>query len=87
MIGLFEFHIALSEILLTACADQLLYNLSLDKLCQSCATQNAAVKTDACSLLAKLTLSDLVVKRPSLKFISLFSYQWLIPLFYINTEK
>ena len=57
MIGLFEFHI-----LLTACADQLWYNLSLTKLCSACAKQNAAVKTtsDACSLIAKYTLFDLV---------------------------
>ena len=55
LIGLLEFHIAHSEILLTACADQLLYNLSLIKLCSANAKQNAAVKTasDACSLLAK----------------------------------
>ena len=44
-----EFDIALSEILLTACADQLLYNLNLT----ACAKQNAAEKTasDACSML------------------------------------
>ena len=55
LVGLLEFHIALSEILLTACLDQLLYNLSLIKLCSVCAKQNAAVKiaSDACSLLAK----------------------------------
>ena len=55
LIGLLQFHIALSEILLTACADQILYNLSLIKLCFACAKQNAAVKTvsDACSLIAK----------------------------------
>ena len=55
MIGLLEFHIAHSEILLTACACQLLYNLGLIKLCLACAKQNAAVKTtsDASSLLEK----------------------------------
>ena len=55
MIGFVEFHIAHWEILLTACADQLLHNLSLIKLCLTCVKQNAAVKTgiDACSLLAK----------------------------------
>ena len=55
LIGLLEFHIALSEMLLTATADQLLYNSSFIKLCLACAKQNAAVKTasDACSLLAK----------------------------------
>ena len=52
--GLFEFHIALSEILLTAYADQLLYNLSLIKLCSACAKQNVVVNTtDTCSLFAK----------------------------------
>ena len=54
LIGLLEFHIALSEILLTACTDQLIYNLSLIKLCSTCAKQIAAVNaSDACSLLAK----------------------------------
>ena len=55
LIGLLEFHIAHSEILLTACADQLLYNLSLIKLCSACAIKNTS---DAYSLLAKYTLSD-----------------------------
>ena len=49
-IGMLEFHIAHSEILLTACADQLLYNLSLIKLCSACATKTTS---DACSLLGK----------------------------------
>ena len=50
----FEFHIALSEILLTDCADQLLYNLSLIKLCSACAKQNTSVNASyACSVLAK----------------------------------
>ena len=50
----FEFNIALSEILLTVCADQLLHNLSLIKLCSACAKQNAAVNgSDVSSLLAK----------------------------------
>ena len=66
LIGLLEFHIALSKILSTACADQLLYNLYLIKLCSTCAKQNAGVNTsDACSLLAKWTLSDLVGQHPS----------------------
>ena len=43
LIGLFEFHIAFSEILLIACTDQLLYNLRLIKLCLVCAKQNAVV--------------------------------------------
>ena len=38
LIGFSEFHIAHSEILLTACADQLWYTLSLIKLCATCAT-------------------------------------------------
>ena len=40
---------------LTACADQLLFNLSLIKLYTACAKQNTAVKTasDACLLVAK----------------------------------
>ena len=42
LIGLLEFQIAISEILLTACADQLLYNLDLIKLCSAFAKQNAA---------------------------------------------
>ena len=66
MIGFLEFYIALSEILLTACADQLIYNLSLIKLCSECAKQNAAVNAShACSLLAKWALSDLVEQRLS----------------------
>ena len=50
LIGLLEFHIAHSEILITACADQLLYNLSLIKLCLVGAIKNTS---DACSSLAK----------------------------------
>ena len=67
LIGFFEFHIAHSEVLLTACADQLLYNLSLIKLYSACVEQNTAVKaaSNACSLLSKQTLSDLVGQRPS----------------------
>ena len=53
LIGLLKFHIALSE-MLTPCTDELLYSLSLIKLCSAWAKQNAAVNaTDACSLLAK----------------------------------
>ena len=54
-IGFFEFYLAHSEILLTAWADQLLYNLSLIKLCLTWIKQNTAVKTasDSCSILAK----------------------------------
>ena len=56
-----------AEILLRACADQLLYNLSLIRLCSACVKQNKAVKTasNACSLLAKQKLSDLVGKGHS----------------------
>ena len=41
--------------MLTACADQLLNNLSLIKVYSACVKQNTAVKTasDACSLLSK----------------------------------
>ena len=48
-------HAAHSKILLTACDDQLLYNLSLIKLCLACVKQNTAVKTGiaACQLLEK----------------------------------
>ena len=55
LIDYFELHIEDSGIQLTVWADQLLYNLSLIKLCLACVKQNAAVKTgiDACSLLAK----------------------------------
>ena len=47
--------LAHAKILLTACADQLLYKLSLTELCSASVKQNAAVKTasDSCSLLAK----------------------------------
>ena len=55
LIGLLKFHIAQSQILLTACADQLLYNLSLIKLC--CPIKNTG---DACTLLAKWTLFNLI---------------------------
>ena len=50
--GLLEFHITHNSS--TACADQLLYNLSLIKRL-ACAKQNATVKTTshASSLLAK----------------------------------
>ena len=66
LIGLLKFHKALSEILLITCTDQLIHNLSLTKLCSACAKQNAAVNAkDACSLLAKKTLSDLVGQRAS----------------------
>ena len=54
LIGLLEFHIALSEILLTSSADQLLYNLSLIKLCSAYGKQNTAVNTsNASSILSK----------------------------------
>ena len=67
MIGFFQFYRALSQILLIACADQLLLNSSLTKLCSACIKQNAKVKTvsDTLSLLAKQTLSGLVGKRTS----------------------
>ena len=65
--GLLEFHVAHSEILLTVCADQLSYNLSLIKLYSACAKQNAAAKnaSGACSFLADWTFSDLVGQHPS----------------------
>ena len=55
MIDYFELHTEDSGIQLTVWADQLLYSLSLIKLCLACVKQNAAVKTgiNACSLLAK----------------------------------
>ena len=54
LIGFFEFNIALSKIMLTACDDQLLYKLSLIKLCSACAKQNAVVKkaNNVCLMLA-----------------------------------
>ena len=54
MFGLLESDTALSEMMLTACADQLLHNLNLIKSCSAYAKQNAAVETssDACSMLA-----------------------------------
>ena len=71
LIGLLEFHIALSEILLTACSNQLIYNLNLIKLCSACAKQIAAVNaSDACSLLAKEALFDLVGQHPTLLIIN-----------------
>ena len=50
----FEFDIALSKTMLTTCDDQLLYKLSLIKLCSACAKQNAVVKkaNNACLMLA-----------------------------------
>ena len=48
--------------MLTACADQLLYKLSLTKLCSACAIKNTS---DAFSMLAKYTLSDLIGEPPS----------------------
>ena len=57
LIGLLEFHTALSEILLKACANQLLYNVGLIELFSACPKQNT-------SLLAKYTLFDLVGQRP-----------------------
>ena len=53
--------------LFTACANQLLYSLSLIKWCLACVKQNTVVKTtiNACSLLAKETFSHLVGKRAS----------------------
>ena len=67
MTGLHEFDIALSKILLTAYANQLLCNLNLIKLCSTCPKQNVAVRTasDTCSVLTSYTLSDLVWQRPS----------------------
>ena len=54
MISLLEFHIALWKILSTGYADKVIYNLSLIKLCSTCAKQKATVKaSDGCSLLAK----------------------------------
>ena len=44
MIVLVEFHIELCEILLTACTDQSLYNLSIIKVCSACA-KKATVET------------------------------------------
>ena len=63
MIDFFEFHISHSEKLLTACSDQLLYNLSLIKLCSACVKQNTAVKTaiDVCSLLVGQRPSSLMI--------------------------
>ena len=58
--------------LFPACADQLLLNLSLIKLCLACVKQNTAVKTawlllaiDAFSLLAKQAFLDLAGGLPS----------------------
>ena len=48
--GLLEFHITYSKVLLTACANQLLYNLSLIELCSAYAIKNTR---DACLLLVK----------------------------------
>ena len=46
----FPYYMAHSEIMLAASADQLLYNLSLIKLCSECALKNTSY---ACLLLAK----------------------------------
>ena len=47
-------HSTLFILIISACADQLLYSLSLFKQCSACSKQNTAVKTaiDACSFLA-----------------------------------
>ena len=68
--------------LFTACADQLLYNLSLIKLCSACVKQNTAVKTalDACSLLTKNIFSGLVGERPSSL---IFNFQQVIKPFLV----
>ena len=54
LVGLLEFDIPLSEILLAACADKLLQDLNSIKSCSAYSEQKAAVKTvsDACSILA-----------------------------------
>ena len=54
--------------MLTAWADLLLYSLSLIKLRSACAIKNAR---DVSSLLAKLTLSDLI-GEPTCKLIIYF---------------
>ena len=52
--GLLEIHIAVSEVVLTTCTNQLIYNLKVIELCLACAKQNVAVNaSNACSLLAK----------------------------------
>ena len=68
--------------MLKACANQLLYNLGLIKLCLACVKQNTAVKTasDACPLLAKQTLSDLVGQRRSSL---IFNFQQVIKPFLV----
>ena len=68
--------------MLIACADQLLYILSLIKLCSACVKQNTAVKTalDACSLLTKNIFSSLVGERPSSL---IFNFQQVIKPFLV----
>ena len=52
--GLLEIHIAVSEVVLTTCTNQLIYNLKVIELCLACVKQNVAVNaSNACSLLAK----------------------------------
>ena len=52
--GLLEIHIAVSEVVLTTCTNQLIYNLKVIELCLACTKQNVAVNaSNACSLLAK----------------------------------
>ena len=101
MIGLLEFHLAHSEMLLTASTNQLLYDLSLIELCSPCAKENAALKTanDACSLLAKKTLFDLAGEYPSSLIISfkksiksflvwnIYLTFFLLALFYKSSEE
>ena len=71
LIGLLEFHIAHSEIQLTVCADQSLFNLSLIKLCSAFAKQSTSVTArDACPSLGKQTSFDLVGQRPGLLIIN-----------------
>ena len=58
MIGLFEFHMAHSEILLQACADESLCNSSLIKLCSTCTKQNAAVKTASIIFISEIYIIE-----------------------------
>ena len=60
-----EFHIALSEIVLTACADQLICNLGLTKFYIRHMKTKCSNANSAYLLFAKWSLFDLVGQRPS----------------------
>ena len=72
MIGLLEFHIAHSELLLPACADQLLFNLSLINYISAYAKQNPTLKStsNACFLFIVRKIDVIWSSRTTPEFIN-----------------